>query len=62
MRERYLKAGKHFNLVFIAMAFPSNFLADGGAVVGAAGSAKFFLTIQSAGQDRDRNLAREADD
>jgi len=62
MRERYPNGGKHFNLVFMAVVFPSNFLAGGGAVVGAAGSAKFFLAFQSAGQNRERSLAREADD
>ena len=46
----------------MAVVFPSSFPTGGGAVVGAAGSAQIFLTIQSAGQDRKRNLAREADD
>src|SRR5712664_2343214 len=62
MRERYPKPGKHFNLVFIAVVLPWKFPTGGGAVVGAAGSAKFFLTIQSAGSNPKRNLAREADD
>ena len=62
MRERYPKAGKHFNLVFMAVVFPSIFPAGGGAVVDTAGSAKFFLTFQSAGSNRERILARQAED
>ena len=62
MRERYPNAGKHFNLVFMAVVFPSIFPAGGGAVVGAAGSAKFFLIIQSAAYDQAPNFAREAED
>jgi len=50
----------------MAVVFPSIFLAGGGAgggaVVGAAGSAKFFLAFQSAGSNRERSLAREAED
>jgi len=49
MRERYPNAGKHFNLVFIAIALPWKFPTCGGAVGCAAGSAKFFLAFQSAG-------------
>src|SRR6266853_4861643 len=61
-RERYPNGGKHFNLVFIAVVLPWKFPAGGGAVVAAAGSAKFFLAFQSAGSNRERNFAREAED
>ncbi len=46
----------------MAVVFSSIFPSGGGAGVGAAGSAEFFLTIQSADQDQERNFAREADD
>ena len=52
MRERYPNAGKHFNLVFMAVVLHWKFPTGGGAVLGAAGSAKFFLTARSESSSR----------
>src|SRR5260221_11241707 len=43
MRERYPKAGKHFNLVFMAVGFVSVFSAGGGGGVGFGAGVGGFL-------------------